>query len=104
MKKGDFVIIVSILVTFALSIVFLSSFSKQGTRVVISQNNEVIYNKSITENQTIKTGTNVIIVQDGVVRMQHSSCKNQICVKSTEISKKGETIICLPNKVIVEIE
>mgnify|MGYP003504268919 CR=1 FL=1 len=30
--------------------------------------------------------------------------KNQVCVNSGKISKKGESIVCLPNKVTVEIE
>ena len=35
--------------------------------------------------------------------MDYSNCKNQICVNTGEISDKGETIVCLPNYVIVEI-
>ena len=46
---------------------------------------------------------NVVIIQDGIVHMDYSNCKNQICVHTGEISDKGETIVCLPNYVIVEI-
>lgn len=104
MKKGDFVIIGSVVTAFVLSIVLLTSFSKQGSHVVIKQDNQIVYDKSIAENATVETATNKIIIQDGVVQMEHSNCKNQICVKSGQISKKGETIVCLPNKVIVEIK
>ena len=104
MKKGDFIIIGSVVSAFVLSVVMLLSFSKQGSQVVIKQNNQVIYKKSISQNQMVDTGTNKVIIQDGVVYMEHSNCKNQICKKTGQISKKGETIVCLPNKVIVEIE
>lgn len=104
MKKGDFVIIGAVAVAFLLSIIMLIPFSKQGSHVVIKQDNKIIYNQSITQNQTIDTGTNKIIIQDGVVRMEHANCKNQICINTGTISKKGETIVCLPNKVIVEIK
>jgi hypothetical protein len=35
--------------------------------------------------------------------MDYSDCKNQVCVNTGKISKAGETIVCLPNYVIVEI-
>ncbi|MDD5773720.1 MAG: NusG domain II-containing protein [bacterium] len=37
------------------------------------------------------------------VRMLDSSCPNKICVKSGWINKRGESIICLPNRAIVKI-
>ena len=46
---------------------------------------------------------NVVVIQDGIAHMDYSNCKNQICVHTGEISDKGETIVCLPNYVIVEI-
>jgi hypothetical protein len=36
--------------------------------------------------------------------MEGASCPDQICVKHKAIYKNGETIICLPNEVFVEVE
>lgn len=104
MKKGDIAIIVSIAIAFVLSIALLVSFSKQGSRVIVKQDNKIVYNQSIDIDQTINTGTNIISVKDGEVFMSDADCKNQICVNTGKISKKGESIVCLPNKVIVEIK
>lgn len=104
LKKGDIVIIGAVAAAFVLSIVLLISFSKQGSRVVVKQDNEIIYNKSININETVDTGTNTVIIKDGIVYMSDAACKNQVCVNTGKISKKGESIVCLPNKVIVEIE
>lgn len=46
---------------------------------------------------------NLVIIQNGTVRMEESDCKNQICVNTGTISLAGELIVCLPNQVIVEI-
>lgn len=46
---------------------------------------------------------NVIVCQDGKVRMAESSCPDQICVYHSAIYASGESIICLPHKVIVEV-
>ena len=104
MKKGDFIIIGAVATALIASVIMLISFSKQGSLVIVEQDNKIICEVSIDQNQTIDTGTNMIIIQYGTVYMQHSNCKNQICINSGKISKKGETIVCLPNKVIVEIK
>ena len=104
LKKGDYVVIALVAVAFLLSTALLLSFSKQGNRVVIKQDNQIIYDQSIDIDKKIDIGTNEIIVINGIVYMEKASCKNQVCVKTGEISKKGESIICLPNKVIIEIK
>lgn len=35
--------------------------------------------------------------------MSYSDCKNQICVEDGKISRTNQSIVCLPNKVVVEI-
>ncbi len=104
MKKGDYVIIGIASIIFVLTMALLILFSKQGSRVVVKQNNKTIYTESINTNKTIDIGTNCIVIKDGIVYMDNASCKNQVCVNTGEISKKGESIVCLPNKVIVEIK
>ena len=104
MKKGDIAVICSVAVAFVLSIVLLIPFSKQGSRVVVKQDDKIIYNESININKTVDTGTNTVIIKDGIVYISDATCKNQVCVNTGKISKKGESIICLPNKVIVEIK
>lgn len=104
MKKGDRIIIFLVSAAFLLSAVTLILSGGKGSRVVVKQNGNVIYNESINKNKTVTTKTNVIVIKDGKVYMETSSCKNQICVNTGEISKKGESIICLPNQITVEIK
>lgn len=47
--------------------------------------------------------TNVCVIDNGSVYMKSASCPDQICVKTKAIRTVGSSIICLPNKVIVEI-
>ena len=84
--------------------IFGCIFLKPGERVVIKQDDKIVYDKSINVNATFDTGTNVVIIQDGIVYMKDATCKNQICVNTGKISKKGEMIVCLPNKVTVKIK
>ena len=46
---------------------------------------------------------NKVIIKEMQVQMIEASCHNQVCIKQGTISRPGETIICLPNRVVVEI-
>ncbi|MDE7284044.1 MAG: NusG domain II-containing protein [Lachnospiraceae bacterium] len=46
---------------------------------------------------------NVLLCQNGEVRMIESSCPDQICVHHSAIYATGESIICLPHKTVIEI-
>ena len=48
--------------------------------------------------------SNQIRIQDRTVRMIEADCPDQICVNHLAISRDGESIICLPNKVVIAIE
>lgn len=47
---------------------------------------------------------NTIEVRDGKIRIKGATCTDQVCVKMGFISKPGETIVCLPHKVLIEIQ
>lgn len=50
-----------------------------------------------------ETGYNLVSVTDGAVVMEAADCRDQICVHHKPISSKGESIICLPHRLVVEI-
>ncbi len=102
MKKGDFAVIFIILAAAVLSAALLLP-EKGGDTVVVSENNEVVFEGSLFENRTIELSGNTVEISGGEVRVTGADCKNQICVNHAPISKKGETIVCLPNRVIAEI-
>ena len=41
--------------------------------------------------------------EDGRARVLASSCPDQLCVHQGEIRYSGQTIVCLPNRVVVEV-
>lgn len=105
MKKKDIVLIFIILV-FALAIwlVYGVFFCIPGGRLLIWVDNQEYAAYDLSEDQTVTIGdTNVCRIEDGVVTMIQADCPDQICVHSRGISQNGQTIICLPNKVVLEI-
>lgn len=48
-------------------------------------------------------GYNELVIKDGAVFMQEANCADRICVRHKAITKNGESIICLPHGVYVEV-
>ncbi len=104
MKKGDIVIVLSVLtVALVIFVIFIFGVT-EGKTVKISRDNEVIHTVNITEDTVFDLETNIIKIENGSVFVESATCKNQVCVNHKPISKRGEVIACLPNKVIIEIE
>jgi len=49
-------------------------------------------------------GETVVVIEDGAVRVISSPCPEKICVKTGRISKPGQWIACLPNRVFISIQ
>ena len=106
MKKNDFILIVVILMT-ALAGFGIHSLRKTGedAQIVIKADGEEYGRYNLNEDQVIKIGdTNILTVTDGKADMTDASCPDKLCVHQKAVSKEGESIICLPNKVIVTVE
>ena len=97
-----------ILIILALSTVILivtRSRREQGAYVVVMVQNEEIARFSLDVDGTydINGGTNTIEIKDGRVRMLEASCPNHLCIHQGWIRLEGQSIVCLPNKVIVTV-
>ena len=108
-RKADILLAgVLILIGVAASL-WISQFDTSGSRVIIKTDGKVYGSYSISEDRTVtvKQGkkTNTVRIHDGEVSVvTHASCHNQVCVKHKAIHTTGESIICLPNKVVVQIQ
>lgn len=62
---------------------------------------------SLHSNQSIEIkgirGSNLLVIEDGAAYMESATCPDKICVHHTKISHSGESIVCLPNKVVVTV-
>lgn len=67
--------------------------------------NDQIYGEyELDKDQTIAIKkTNKCVIKDQKVYMSDANCPDQICVHSKSIDKKGGTIICMPNQIVLEI-
>ncbi len=81
---------------------------KKGAVVNITVNGAFYGTYSLDKNQTVEivideTVTNVLSIQDGTADMITADCPDLLCVHQKAISREHENIVCLPNRVVVEI-
>jgi hypothetical protein len=48
-------------------------------------------------------GKMVLAVEGGTIRVKESDCHRQVCVHAGLARFPGETIVCVPNKTVIEI-
>lgn len=79
----------------------------QSTCVEIRQDGTLIGTYELTEAQTIpvrcEDGYNLIQITEGQVSVTDADCPDQLCRKQRSISRDGESIICLPHKLVIRI-
>ena len=106
--KND-VIFISVLVIFciAICVAVYKGGAVEGSNVVITVDGKEYGSYSLLTEQIItienEGAKNIIEIKGGKAYMQEASCPDQLCVDQNEISFDRESIICLPNKVVLTV-
>lgn len=107
-NKKDIILVIIII---SISLVFLiinNINNKKGTEARVYYNNKLIkkIDLSIDNTYNVKgyNGNVKIKVKDGKIKVEEEKSPLHLCSKKGYISKQHETIICLPNKIVIEID
>ena len=113
-KKMDIVIIAVLLIlSFTPHLIFFKTSQKSSkNNYAIIQVDGKIHKKidlskvkkSEKVNLNLPNGKNTLLIKDNSIQMDSANCNDALCVKQGNISKVGQTIICLPHKLIIEIK
>ena len=52
----------------------------------------------------LNEGSNTLVIENGEAWVSEANCPDKLCMGFGKISKNGEIIVCLPNRLIVMIE
>ena len=111
-KKNDIVLIAALLLIAVLAYVGMSIYQGQITKDAVAYVtiDGVEYGSypleiDVTERIELPDGSyNLLVIKDGKADVTEASCPDGICVNHRAIDKQGQSIVCLPNKVVVEIQ
>ncbi len=106
--KNDIILIAAVVLIAAVSFALLMFSRTEGQTAVITVDGERYAELSLSGEDSVRVesagGYNVVAVSDGKVSVTAASCPDLICKHHRAISQSGETIVCLPNKMVVEIK
>ena len=114
MKPWDFIIIFTLIVSSFLPLVVFGSQQipeNAEKQAILRVDGKEIETFQLVEGKkgqryTYKSDTgetNIIEIDGDRIRISEADCGDQICVRRGWASKNGETIVCLPHKVVIEI-
>ena len=105
--KNDVIFISAILLLAVLGALALFIFRSEGNYVTVTLDGQLYGEYSLSENRRveIKQGEsyNILVIEDGYASVETASCPDGICSSHRPVKHGGESIICLPNKVVIEV-
>lgn len=107
MKNHDRILIFGILLAALLLFAagrFMAGNRNGGSAAIYLENKEYGRYPLDQDVQIRIGGSNTLSIREGKADMTEADCPDKLCVKQKPISKKGETLVCLPNQIVVAIE
>lgn len=104
MNKNDKILITLVLVIAAVFGIWTYIRQETGHYVVVEVDGTEYGTYNLNKDQIIEIGeSNTLEIKDGRASMISADCPDQLCVHMKPVSQSHELIVCLPNKVTVEV-
>ncbi len=111
-KAGDIVLVLLVIAAAIGSMVLVSraSAGEKGSLAIVEVNGKEVRRLELSDKQGYRTltvqgtlGSSTVAVEDGKVWMTESACRDKLCVGMGRIDSTGQSIVCLPNRVVIRI-
>ena len=108
MKKRDWIFAGGILGLALIIMLWNQIFpSREGNMVSVEVDGNPYQSYSLNKdgNYRLETkwGYNILVIREGMADITEADCPDEICVRERRISKEGETLVCLPHKLVVTV-
>ena len=108
--KNDIILVAVILLIAAAGLLTVNLTRQEGSMVVVKIDGNETERYSLYEDRTVEiiTGendefSNTLVIEDGKAYISQADCPDKICQEHRAVSYSGETIVCLPHKIVIEI-
>lgn len=106
MKKPDILLAAAILLA-ALALFVLFRPGGQGAWAVVELGGRELARYPLAEDRIVTIGEaayNILEISGGTAAVTEANCGDLTCVRTGKISREGESIVCLPHRLVVRIE
>ena len=106
--RNDLLLILPLLLIAAAAAAIVIFTSRGGRVATVIIDGEECGSYSLSEDLRLpivaKNGKNLLVIKDGVAFIEEADCPDLICQRHRPVSCEGETITCIPNRIIVRID
>ena len=108
-KKKDVMLACGVIAVALILLVIVKFVNRgNGTQIEIRVNGQIYGTHDLNKNQEITVDTeyghNLVVIADGQAYMSEADCPDGYYKNQGKISHENETIVCLPHKLVVEIQ
>jgi hypothetical protein len=108
MKSGDYILIGVIGFAFFCSVFFVQRIAEEGMLVSVSVDGNLLYRLPINTDKSVTIdgpiGRTTIVIQNRNVWIVDAPCPHKTCMRMGKIRFGRETIVCIPNRLLIRIE
>lgn len=103
--RNDIILIVAILTAIIICFIFLRPVDTGNYAVVIIDGKQTAKYSLSSNIQTdiVSDGINRLVIENGEAYISYADCRTNVCVNTGKINKIGQSIVCLPHKLIIGI-
>ncbi len=107
-RRNDWIFILSLLLVVSLAGVALFFLRGEGDTVIVTVEGEIYGTYPLDRDITVEIRTgyeerNVLVIREGKARVEEATCPDGICAAHKPISREGESIVCLPHRVVITV-
>ena len=106
-KKRDIVLAAVLLILGVTGVHIVKYGLKSGNTADVYIDDKLVQtiDLSVDDEYTFQTdkGSNTVEVRNGAVSMKSADCPDKVCVRMGTKNRNGETITCLPHKLVIEV-
>lgn len=87
---------------------FLKFSANDGEQVIVKVDKKEIARYDLNTDREViidgkDGGKNTLVIKDGKVYIKDATCPDKLCEHQGKIHMVGQSLICLPNRVVIEI-
>jgi len=106
--RNDVILIIVLLLLGGALALFLRATRQGGEYVSVQVDGELLMALPLSEDAQIVLGedghANTLVIEHGTARVAAADCPDQICVRQEAVQFAGESIVCLPHRLVIAVE
>lgn len=106
--RNDAILIATLLLAGGALLLWLGLTRQIGGVARVQIDGETVMELPLSQDARVELGEpghgNTLVIENGAAQVIAADCPDQVCVRQGAVRYNGESIVCLPHKLIVSIE